>query len=136
VAHSRISGSTGHAERRQPGLSRLPDRPTTAERDRIVDTVSGGHIDLNTGLVSSLYNPYATVPSMHVGYALVVGVSLLRYGRQRVLRFLIGALYPPFALLVVVATGNDFLFDALSGGAALDSPNDPHPARVPEEVAA
>jgi len=51
---------------------------------------------------------------MHIGYALVIGASLLRYGRRRTVRF-VGVLYAPFALLVVVATGNHFLFDALAG---------------------
>jgi hypothetical protein len=93
----------------------FPTAPPRLSGIGIIHTVSGGHIDLNAGLVSSLYNPYAAVPSMHVGYALVVGASLLRYGRRRAVRFLIGLLYPLFVLLVVVATGNHFLVDALAG---------------------
>jgi hypothetical protein len=42
---------------------------------------------------------------MHVGYALIVAVTLLRHDRHLVVRTL-GALYPPFVLLVIVATGN------------------------------
>jgi hypothetical protein len=80
----------------------------------IPDTVSHGPIDLNHGLVSSLYNPCAAVPSMHIGYALVVAVTLLRHGRRSVVRVL-GALYPPFVLLVIVATGNHFFLDAAAG---------------------
>jgi hypothetical protein len=95
----------------------FPAAPPRLSGIGITDTVSGGHIDLNTGLVSSLYNPYAAVPSMHIGYALVVGASLVRYGRRRAVRFLIGLLYPLFVLLVVVATGNHFLVDALAGAA-------------------
>ena len=60
------------------------------------------------------YNPYAAVPSMHIGYALIVGVRLLHYGRRRALQVL-GALYPLFVLFVVVATGNHFLIDAAAG---------------------
>lgn len=95
----------------------FPTAPPRLSGIGIADTVSGGHVDLNTGLVSTLYNPYAAVPSMHVGYALVVAASLLRYARRPVLRFLVGPLYPPFVLLVVVATGNHFLLDALAGAA-------------------
>jgi hypothetical protein len=80
----------------------------------IVDTVSSGRVDLNHGLVSSLYNPDAAVPSMHIGYAVVVGASLLRYARSY-RAHLAGALYPPFVLLVVVATGNHFFFAAAAG---------------------
>ena len=91
-----------------------PTAPPRLSGIGITDTVSGGHIDLNSGLVSSLYNPHAAVPSMHIGYALVVAASLLRYGRRVAVRA-VGALYPPFVLLVVVATGNHFLLDALAG---------------------
>jgi membrane-associated phospholipid phosphatase len=51
---------------------------------------------------------------MHIGYALIVAASLLRHGRRRLLRTL-GALYPLFVLLVVVATGNHFFLDAAAG---------------------
>jgi hypothetical protein len=51
---------------------------------------------------------------MHVGYALIVAISLLQYGRGRLLRAL-GTLYPAFVLLVVVATGNHFFLDAAAG---------------------
>jgi PAP2 superfamily len=54
------------------------------------------------------------MPSMHIGYALVVAATLLRYGRGSVVRVL-GALYPPFVLFVIVATGNHFFLDAAAG---------------------
>jgi hypothetical protein len=52
----------------------------------VVDTVSSRQVDLNRGLVSSLYNPYAAVPSMHVGYALIVAAGRVRHGRRHVVR--------------------------------------------------
>jgi hypothetical protein len=51
---------------------------------------------------------------MHVGYALIVAVALLHHGRHWLVRA-IGALYPPFVLLVIVATGNHFFLDAAAG---------------------
>src|SRR5262249_44718147 len=75
-----------------------PTAPPRLAGVGIVDTVSGRHVDLNRGLVSSLYNPYAAVPSMHVGYALIVAGGLLRHGRRLLVRA-IGALYPLFVLL-------------------------------------
>jgi PAP2 superfamily len=51
---------------------------------------------------------------MHVGYALIVGAGLLRHGRRFLVRA-IGALYPPFVVLVIVATGNHFFLDAAAG---------------------
>jgi hypothetical protein len=96
------------------GFLVYPTAPPRLAGVGIVDTVSGGHVDLNRGLVSSLYNPYAALPSMHVGYALIVAAALLRHGRRLHVRA-IGALYPPFVLLVIVATGNHFFLDAAAG---------------------
>jgi hypothetical protein len=96
------------------GFLVYPTAPPRLAGVGIVDTVSGGHVDLNRGLVSSLYNPYAALPSMHIGYALIVAAGLLRHGRRLHVRAL-GALYPPFVLLVIVATGNHFFLDAAAG---------------------
>jgi PAP2 superfamily len=96
------------------GFLVYPTAPPRLAGIGIADTVSNGHISLNHGLVSSLYNPYAAVPSMHIGYALVIGASVVRYGRHFLLRAL-GALYAPAVLLVVVATGNHFFVDAAAG---------------------
>jgi hypothetical protein len=96
------------------GFLVYPTAPPRLAGLGIADTVSNGHVDLNHGLVSSLYNPYAAVPSMHIGYALIVVTSLLRHGQHLLVRAL-GALYTPFVLLVIVATGNHFFFDAAAG---------------------
>src|SRR6266404_3390799 len=58
------------------GFLLYPTAPPRLAGVGIVDTVSGGHVDLNRGLVSSLYNPYAALPSMHIGYALLVAAAL------------------------------------------------------------
>jgi membrane-associated phospholipid phosphatase len=96
------------------GFLVYPTAPPRLAGVGILDTVSGQHVDLNRGLVSALYNPYAAMPSMHIGYALLVAVALLRHGRRLLVRA-IGALYPPFVLLVIVATGNHFFLDAAAG---------------------
>jgi hypothetical protein len=96
------------------GFLVYPTAPPRLAGIGIVDTVSNGQVDLNRGLVSSLYNPYAAVPSMHIGYALIVATSLVRHGR-RLLAQALAALYPLLVLLVVVATGNHFFLDAAAG---------------------
>jgi hypothetical protein len=79
------------------------------------DTVtSHTGLDLSSDLLGSFYNPIAAVPSLHFGYALIVGVALARLASQRWLR-LAGSAYPAAMLLIVVATGNHFLFDAVAG---------------------
>lgn len=96
------------------GFLVFPTAPPRLAGLGVADTISHGHIDLNHGLVGALYNPYAAVPSMHVGYAVIVGWSLYRHGGHRSLRAL-AFLYPVLQLFVVVATGNHFLFDATAG---------------------
>jgi hypothetical protein len=98
------------------GYLAFPTAPPRLAAIGITDTISQGHVSLNHGFVSSLYNPFAAVPSMHFGYAIVVGVTLVRYGGHAVLRAF-GVLYPALVLLVIVATGNHFLFDAAAGAA-------------------
>jgi hypothetical protein len=96
------------------GFIAFPTAPPRLAGLGIADTVSGSHVNLNKGLVNALYNPYAAVPSMHVGYALIVAAALLRYGGARTVR-IAAAPYPLLVLLVIVATGNHFLFDAATG---------------------
>jgi hypothetical protein len=96
------------------GFVLFPTAPPRLADIGLADTVSGRHFNLNKGLISSLYNPYAAVPSLHFGYALIVAAALTHFGRSRVTR-IAGLLYPPFVLLVIVATGNHFFFDAAAG---------------------
>jgi hypothetical protein len=98
------------------GFVAFPTAPPRLAGLGIVDTISHGHVDLNHGLVSALYNPYAAVPSMHIGYAAIVGASLYLHGGRRFLR-VAAFLYPALQLLVIVATGNHFFFDAATGAA-------------------
>jgi len=80
----------------------------------IVDTVSGQHFNLNSGLVKLFYNPFAAVPSMHFGYALIIGTSLVCVSRTLVAK-LSGIAYPLLVLFIIVVTGNHFFLDAVAG---------------------
>ena len=64
--------------------------------------------------VNALFNPYAAVPSMHVCFALFIGITLARLCKHRVTRIAWG-LYPLLVTFVIVATGNHFLADAILG---------------------
>ena len=61
-----------------------------------------------------LYNPYAAVPSMHVAFALMIGIPAVKLVRRRALKVLWAA-YPGIVSFVVVATGNHFWIDGALG---------------------
>jgi hypothetical protein len=80
------------------------------------DTVSdGAHVNLSSDMLGSLYNPFAAVPSLHFGYALLVGGAIGVLATRRWVRVL-GWAYPVVMLVTIVGTGNHFFFDAASGG--------------------
>jgi hypothetical protein len=84
-----------------------------------VDTVShSAKVNLSSDLLGSLYNPFAAVPSLHFGYALLVGVTIAMLAKGRVVRAM-GWAYPALMLLVIVGTGNHFFFDAVGGALAI-----------------
>ena len=93
----------------------FPTAPPRLAGVGISDTVSGAtSVNLTSRFVSAFYNEYAAVPSMHIGFALIAGVTLVTLARSRAVR-IAAALYPLFVLFVIVATGNHFFFDALAG---------------------
>ena len=71
-------------------------------------------VEPDSTTVDALLNPYAAIPSMHVAFALMIGLSLARLVRHPVLRALWRA-YPLVVTFVIVATANHFLADALIG---------------------
>lgn len=84
-----------------------------------VDTVSdSAKVNLSSDLLGSLYNPFAAVPSLHFGYALLVGVTLASAARSRLAR-IVGWSYPAVMMVVIVGTGNHFFFDAAAGALAI-----------------
>jgi hypothetical protein len=64
-----------------------------------------------------LYNPYAAIPSMHVAFALMIGLSGARLVKARVLRYAFCG-YPLWVTLVTVLTANHFWMDAALGALA------------------
>lgn len=63
--------------------------------------------------VSALANEYAAMPSLHVGWAVLLAVVLVRVGRSR-WRWL-WVLHPLTTLLVVLVTANHYWLDAFVG---------------------
>ena len=85
--------------------------------------------------INTLFNPYAAVPSMHVAFALMIGIPLSRLVKWRALK-IFWATYPLLVVFVIVATANHFIADAVLGAAAAGARRArrprarPHPARA------
>ena len=61
-----------------------------------------------------LFNPFAAVPSMHVAFALMLGLPMARMVRRRWARAL-WLVYPALVAFTVVATANHWWLDAFLG---------------------
>jgi PAP2 superfamily protein len=66
--------------------------------------------------VNALFNPFAAVPSMHVCFALMLSIPMVRMARHWWAKAL-WTVYAPVVTFVVIATGNHWAFDALTGAA-------------------
>jgi membrane-associated phospholipid phosphatase len=82
-----------------------------------MDTVSAitpVNVSHTSTSMSTLFNPYAAVPSMHVAFALMIGWPLALLVRTSVVRVL-WIVYPFVMTFVIVVTANHFILDALLG---------------------
>jgi hypothetical protein len=105
----------------------------------IADTV--GLSSHDTGSFMGIrFNPYAAVPSMHVGWSLVVAVIGFRAVRRRWLKAFF-VVHPILMAATVTATGNHYFFDSIGGATVagltllllrLRRPTGPAPLRVLE----
>lgn len=94
--------------------------PRMLSSEGFVDTVVAFHTwgSWASGDVASASNQYAAMPSLHMGWALWCGLAIVTLARRRWVRAL-GALYPVATLVVIVATANHFVLDAVGGLLAL-----------------
>ena len=85
--------------------------------DHFVDTIADvSGVDLDRGLIAQLYDPIAAMPSIHVTYAVVTAAGITATSESAVARAVAPA-YPPLVALVVFATANHYVLDALAGAA-------------------
>jgi len=100
----------------QPVFVLFPLAPPRTQ-DGFVDTIeSVSGLDLDRGLVAELYDPIAAMPSIHVAFAVVTAAGLRDAGRSPWMRRLAPG-YPPAVALVVFATANHYVLDAVAGWA-------------------
>ena len=82
--------------------------------DSISQFVTGSTSWTDYGAAGAFVNGYAAVPSMHVCFALIIGVSTARLLKRRWAKT-IWYLYPLLVTFVVVATANHYLTDVFLG---------------------
>ena len=81
-----------------------------------VDTLRDiSNINIYKGKLSYLFNQFAAMPSMHFGTSLLLAMVIWYLSKNFIMRWGIW-IYPPFVLLVIVATANHFYLDAVLGG--------------------
>ena len=88
--------------------------PRMLPESGVSDTVSEGFIPMDSRFVRAFYNPYAAMPSLHVGMAPVVAWAVWSSSTNPAVRAAAVA-YPPAVAATVVATGQHFIADIVGG---------------------
>lgn len=81
-----------------------------------VDTVTNLSHSYRVLQPPQLTNKYAALPSLHVGWNLLVGIFLFRVGRRPILR-VVGVASPALMMTAVVVTANHYVIDGIVGSA-------------------
>ena len=93
-----------------------PVAPPRLVGDGFVDTLNKvSDIDLHGGVFAGWFNAHAAVPSMHFGYALMIGVVGMVLLRSWPLK-LAALAYPVIVFIAITGTGTHYVLDALAGG--------------------
>jgi hypothetical protein len=71
-------------------------------------------VDAESGAGDVLFNPFAAIPSMHVAFALMIGLTMAQIVRRSWARVLWWS-YAPLVTFVVIATANHWWIDAFLG---------------------
>ena len=91
----------------------FPVAPPRLSTDGIVDTLA---MTVPVSFDKSrLVNPYAALPSLHVGWDLLIALGVF-LGTRRFSVRLVALMLPPAMLMATVVTGNHFFIDGIAGG--------------------
>jgi hypothetical protein len=97
-----------------PIFALFPVAPPRLAQIGIVDTVSDQAGVGLTGRSTLFYNPLAAVPSLHVGFAFAIGTAAA-FALRAPLAKALALLWGPIVTLAVIATGNHYVFDVVTG---------------------
>ena len=98
------------------GYALVPTAPPRLfPQEGFVDTITDfAQVNHDSGLVKLFINPYAAIPSMHVAFSTMIGVTGVLVSRHRITKVLWAA-YPLLVFWVVVVTANHFWIDGAAG---------------------
>jgi hypothetical protein len=98
-----------------PVYAAFPVAPPRLADMGVVDTITTQTgFAMDSKLTTSFYNELAAVPSLHVGFAVAVGIAVAAAVRHPLAKA-VALLWGPAVGLAVVATGNHFVFDIAAG---------------------
>jgi hypothetical protein len=97
-----------------PIFALFPVAPPRLAGVGMLDTVSHHAAVALTGRSTIFYNPYAAVPSLHVGLAFAIGIAARATFRARWARAL-ALMWGPLVAVSVIATGSHYVFDVAAG---------------------
>jgi membrane-associated phospholipid phosphatase len=98
------------------GYALVPTMPPRLfPEEGFVDTITDfAKVNHDSALVKLFVNPYAAIPSMHVAFSTMIGVTGVLVSRHRISKVLWAA-YPVLVFWVVVVTANHFWIDGAAG---------------------
>ncbi|HEX7186834.1 MAG TPA: phosphatase PAP2 family protein [Actinomycetes bacterium] len=92
----------------------FPVAPPRLADPTVVDTVTEHSQSYRVLQPAALVNKYAAMPSLHVGWDLLMGIAIVSNARAVAVRA-VGFVLPAVMVVAVVATGNHYLVDAVAG---------------------
>jgi membrane-associated phospholipid phosphatase len=98
------------------GYALVPTAPPRLfPQEGFVDTITDfAQVNHDSGLVKLFINPYAAIPSMHVAFSTMIGVTGVLVSRHKLTK-IVWAAYPVLVFWVVVVTANHFWIDGAAG---------------------
>jgi membrane-associated phospholipid phosphatase len=92
--------------------------PRALPNEGFVDTLNANAVNLNSRVIELLNNPNSAMPSLHVSYAVVLGITGVLLTRSIPVRAF-WAFYPALVTYSIIATANHFVLDVVGGVLAL-----------------
>jgi len=83
-----------------------------------VDTMALYGFNVDGSAAGPLYNPYAAMPSLHVGWSLLTGIAMIAAAQSWWLKAA-GIALPILMTFAVIMTGNHYLLDVVTGAAVI-----------------